>query len=47
MLHIVSTLMYFDATALSSVSLNLVLAEVTKLLKLLALQLSKSSSLKC
>jgi len=42
-LCIMSTPTCCDASALSSGSLNLVLAKVTKLLKLLKLQLNKSS----
>ena len=46
-LFIVSAATCFDASASSSVGRNLVLAKVTKLLQLLALQQNKSSSLKC
>jgi len=42
-LYIVSTPKCFNASVSSSGSLNLVLTEVTKLLKLLKLQLNKSS----
>jgi len=41
-LYIVSTPTYFDASVSSSGNLNLVLAEVTKLLILLKLQLIKA-----
>jgi hypothetical protein len=47
MLYIISTPIYFSASATSSGSIKLVLAEVTKLIKFLQLQHNKSSRLKC
>ena len=46
-MYIVSTPTCFNASASHSGSLNLVLARVTKLLRLLKLQLHKSSKLEC
>ena len=46
-LYIVSTSASFNASVLSSESLNLVLSKVTKFLTLLKLQLNKNSRAKC